>query len=430
MIQSFDDNFNKLLKKLDSNNNFILGLSGGIDSMTLLHLIRNFIDDKKNISINCMPVIVDHNLRNESEKEAKEVKKISQSLGFDTKIRKIKKSQPDGNIQNWARKHRRNILYQKCLDLSANLILAHHFDDQAETMFMRMTKKSALDGLSGMSEISSWNGVFIIRPLLFYKKKQIKNFVTKKNIFYFKDSSNYNFKYERVRTRYYIDLLKKNIWPNISNDLNYLSKLNCDLLNKTKYVFHNWAKNNIIIHEAGAVRVDYDNLKIIFKLSHLFTVRIVGKIIQTVGGKEYAPKRKKTFDLLTSLFTKKIKKKSLGNVNILLTKDYLFFLRENRNLNFELKINKNKYYLFDEKFLLISSFSGQLIKFKNNDLIVIDSKNPFYEHSYSINNTIPYLKTLEGKVIKPHMYILDKNSTLDEVKSNCFNLYLINKIDV
>ena len=122
MIQSFDDNFNKLLKKLDSNNNFILGLSGGIDSMTLLHLIRNFIDDKKNISINCMPVIVDHNLRNESEKEAKEVKKISQNLGFDTKIRKIKTSQPNGNIQNWARKHRRNILYQKCLDLSANLI--------------------------------------------------------------------------------------------------------------------------------------------------------------------------------------------------------------------------------------------------------------------------------------------------------------------
>ena len=430
MIQSFDDNFNKLLKKLDSNNNFILGLSGGIDSMTLLHLIRNFIDDKKNISINCMPVIVDHNLRNESEKEAKEVKKISQNLGFDTKIRKIKTSQPNGNIQNWARKHRRNILYQKCLDLSANLILAHHFDDQAETMFMRMIKNSALDGLSGMSEISSWNGVFIIRPLLSYKKKQIKNFVTNKKILYFKDRSNFDYKYERVRTRLYLDYLRKNVWPNISKDLNHLSKLNGNLLKKTNYVFHNWAKHNIIIHEAGAVRVDYENLKIIFNLSHPFTLRIVGKIIQTVGGKEYAPKRKKTFDLLTSLFTKKIKKKSLGNVNILLTKDYLFFLREDRNLNFELKIKKNKYYLFDEKFLLISSYSGQLVKSKNDDLIVMDTKNPFYEHSYCLNKTIPYLKTLEGKVIKPHIYILNKNSISDEVKCNRFNLYLINKIDV
>ena len=168
MIPSFNNHFNKLLKRLNSNNNFILGLSGGKDSMSLLHLIKNFIDDERNVSIKCMPIIVDHNIRNESELESKEVKKISQSLGFDTKIKKINENKPIGNIQNWARKQRRSILYQKCLELSANLILGHHFDDQAETLFMRMIKKSALDGLSGMSEISSWNGVFIIRPLLFY----------------------------------------------------------------------------------------------------------------------------------------------------------------------------------------------------------------------------------------------------------------------
>ena len=41
MTSNFDDYFNKLLKRLKSNNNFILGLSGGIDSMALLHLIKN-----------------------------------------------------------------------------------------------------------------------------------------------------------------------------------------------------------------------------------------------------------------------------------------------------------------------------------------------------------------------------------------------------
>ena len=45
MISNFDDHFNKLLKSLKSNNKFILGLSGGIDSMVLLHLIKNFMDD-------------------------------------------------------------------------------------------------------------------------------------------------------------------------------------------------------------------------------------------------------------------------------------------------------------------------------------------------------------------------------------------------
>ena len=171
MISNFDDHFNKLLKSLDSNNKFILGLSGGMDSMALLYLIKNFKDNKRHIFIDCIPIIIDHDLRDESERESKEVKKISQNLGFDTQIKKIIVCKPSGNIQNWARKQRRTILYKSCLELSANLILGHHFDDQAETLFMRMSKKSGLDGLSGMSEINLWNGVFIIRPLLFYTKK-------------------------------------------------------------------------------------------------------------------------------------------------------------------------------------------------------------------------------------------------------------------
>ena len=304
MISNFDDHFNKLLKSLNSNNKFILGLSGGIDSMALLHLIKNFNDDKRNVSINCMPIIIDHNLRDESEYEAKEAKKISQNLGFYTQIKKINSSKPNGNIQNWARKQRRNILFQKCLELSANLILGHHFDDQAETLFMRITRGSALDGLSGMNEITSWNGIFIIRPLLSYKKKQIKNYVRSKKIYYFEDSSNINNKFERVKTRFYLDYIKKNIWPNITNDLNYFSNLNSNLLIKTDYFFNSWFNKNIIIHEGGAVRVDYESLRNIFEKSFLFAVRIVGKIIQTVGGNEYAPKRKKTSHLISFIFTK------------------------------------------------------------------------------------------------------------------------------
>ena len=183
MISNVDDHFNKLLKSLDSNNKFILGLSGGIDSMALLYLIKNFTDNKRNVPVTCIPIIIDHDLRNESERESIEVKKIAQNLGFNTQIKKINSFKPNGNIQNWARKQRRNILFQKCLELSANLILGHHFDDQAETLFMRISRGSALDGLSGMNEINTWNGIFIIRPLLFYKKKHIKNYVRSKKNF-------------------------------------------------------------------------------------------------------------------------------------------------------------------------------------------------------------------------------------------------------
>ena len=296
MISDFDDHFNKLLKSFNTNKRFVLGLSGGIDSMSLLHLIRDFLDNKKNGSINCIPIIIDHNLRNESKKEAEAVKKICQTLGFNAQIEKISLPIPSSNIQNWARKQRRSILHKKCLKLSANLILGHHFDDQAETLFMRMTKNSALDGLSGMSEISSWNNIYILRPLLLYGKKNIQNYAKNKKIQYFEDSSNIDCKFERVKTRIYLNSIKKNIWPNISNDLNCFSSLNSNLLKKTDYVFKTWAKKNIIVDKSGAVRVDYGSLKIVFEKSQLFAVRLVGKIIQSVGGKEYPPKRKKTLD--------------------------------------------------------------------------------------------------------------------------------------
>ena len=428
MITNFDDHFNKLLKSLNSNNKFVLGLSGGIDSMVLLHLIKNFIDDKKNVSIDCTPIIIDHGLRDESEVESKEVKKISQKLGFNTQIKKINSSKPDGNIQNWARKQRRNILFQKCLEASANLILGHHFDDQAETLFMRMTKQSALDGLSGMSEITPWNSIFIVRPLLIYKKNQIKNYANNKNIYHFEDNSNINDKFERVKTRYYIDYIKENEWPNLSNDLNYFSYLNSILLKKTNNFFNFWSNKNIIIHEGGAVRVDYESLRNVYEKSLLFTVRIVGKIIQTVGGNEYAPKRKKTTDLILSFFKKKIKKKSLGNVNIFLNQGYLFFIRENRNLNFDFYIKKNKYYIFDGRFLVKSSFEGKLVKYNSNDLVFTDSENPFYEYGYWINKTIPFLETLEGKTVKPYLYPIGQNLQLSCVKNKCFTLYLLNRI--
>ncbi len=428
MISNFDDHFNKLLKSLNSNNKFILGLSGGIDSMALLHLIKNFIDDKRNVRITCIPIIIDHNLRNESERESKEVKKISKNLGFDTQIKKINLSRPNGNIQNWARKQRRNILFQKCLELSANLILGHHFDDQAETMFMRIIRESALDGLSGMNEITSWSGIFIIRPLLPYKKVQIKNYVINKKIYYFEDSSNINDKFERVKTRFHLDYIKQNIWPNITYDLNYFRNLNSNLLKKTDYYFNSWFNKNLLIHEGGAIRVDYSSLRNIFEKSLLFTIRIVGKIIQTVGGNEYAPKRKKTSHLISFIFTKKFKKKSLGNVNISLSQGYLFFIRENRNLNFGQNIQKNKHYIFDGRFLVKSSLTGKLVKCNNSVSVEIDNKNPFYKYGYLINNSIPYLETLEGKTIKPHLNIINQNSKLNIAEKRCFSLYLLNRI--
>ena len=430
MILNFETHFTKTLKKIKNNNyKFILGLSGGMDSMALLYLLKNFIETNKQFEIDLIPVIIDHGLRSVSHEEALKVKKISQTLGFKTLIKKIHQSKPNGNIQNCARKQRRNILYQMSTNLEANLILAHHFDDQAETIFMRLLKDSAIDGLSGMGEIITWDGILILRPLIFCQKKQIKKYVINNKITYFEDISNFDLKYERVNTRLLLKSIEKHVWPNISRDLNYFSNLNCKLLKKTISTFNSWGKNNILINEGGAVRIKYENLLDIFNNSHFFSIRLIGKIIQTIGGNEYPPKRKKTLKLILSIINQKFHKKCLGNVCVVFSTGYLYFFRENRNLNFNINIKENKFYIFDGRFLVFSSIPGKLIKSVNSDLFSIDNKNPFHKYNIQINNTIPYLKTLEGKTIKPHLNIIRQNSTLnDNHKNDRFSLYLIDRI--
>ena len=151
MIKNFNNHFKDLCSNLKTEKKrFILGLSGGIDSMALLHLLKNFIKCNQNFKIEVFPVIIDHDLRPNSAIEANAVLDLASNLGFETIVKKINIKKPSGNIQNWARKERRRILCDIAFDLSADLILGHHSDDQVETIFMRSIKGSGIDGLVGM----------------------------------------------------------------------------------------------------------------------------------------------------------------------------------------------------------------------------------------------------------------------------------------
>ena len=106
MIDIFNSELLKLLihpvNKLSKN--FVIGLSGGVDSMVLLYLIKRFLDQNKFMKINIFPIIIDHNLRVESSTEAENVKSISEGIGFRTIIKKIQFSDKKG------------LLYTTCLD--------------------------------------------------------------------------------------------------------------------------------------------------------------------------------------------------------------------------------------------------------------------------------------------------------------------------
>ena len=430
MIKSFSNNFKKIINNFSElPSNFVLGLSGGADSTALLYLLKNFIDNNPELNIHVYPIIIDHGLRFDSSLEAIDVKNMALKLGFNPVIKKIKNKKPKGNIQNWARFHRRILLHESAVYYSANILLAHHFDDQVETIYMRLNKGSGIDGLVGVKEVNFWNGIFIIRPLLIFQKLELKKYIYKNFINYYEDHSNNLVKYERVRTRKTLMILKENIWPKVADDLTRLSILNKNLLELINPSFIKWSDANILIDKTGAIKINFENFRKLFNKSNKVGIRILGTIFQIVGGKEHSPKKKKTLNLIQSIFKVSFKSKCLGNVNVYLEEKFILFIREKRNLCFEMKNKKKKYHVFDGRFLLVSNVSGKIVQNTKNYFENKTERNIFFKYKDQINNSLPIIKTLEGKSLKPYLSIIDNSGFKKEsIKDGFFGLYLINKL--
>ena len=87
------------------------------------------------------------------------------------------------------------------------LVTAHHADDQAETIFMRLLRGSRLRHLSAMQNVNAFGDGELIRPFLTYSKKELPN------IFHFEDDSNrsLDFLRNRIRNRYFPMLEEENL---------------------------------------------------------------------------------------------------------------------------------------------------------------------------------------------------------------------------
>ena len=199
--------YNNFLRSLKIKQDFIVGVSGGPDSLALAFFSKIYSLENQ---INVRFLIVDHKLRPESTKEAKQVKKTLKKFHINCEILTWTGKKPKNNIQSLARKKRYNLLISKCKKLRIkNILLAHHQDDLFENFFIRILRGSGLKGLTSFDEKTKINNVNILRPLLNQKKDDmlfVSNFVFN---FFVKDPSNDDEKFQRIRVRKLISELKK-----------------------------------------------------------------------------------------------------------------------------------------------------------------------------------------------------------------------------
>ncbi len=202
----------------------VIAVSGGMDSILLLHLV---LELKKEKNLRIIVAHVNHNLREESKEEALFVEKLCLENDIIFEYRIIKEYKK-GNFHNEARKIRYSF-FSELLEKynSKYLLTAHHGDDLMETILMRILRGSNLKGYSGFKELSEVDNYNLFRPLIYLTKDDIIKYVKLFELDYREDNSNKKSIYTRNRIRKNILPLFKNEDENASlKFLNYSVKLN------------------------------------------------------------------------------------------------------------------------------------------------------------------------------------------------------------
>lgn len=179
----------------------ILAVSGGPDSVALMWLAARWRRSLKRGPALTV-VTVDHGLRAESAREARDVKHLATSLDLPHRTMRWNGDKPKKGLPAAARAARYALLSNAARKAGAvHVLTAHTRDDQAETVLMRMARGSGVAGLSAMSAETERDGVWIVRPLLQVAKSRLIATLNKAKLGYAVDPTNTDPGFTRPRLR-------------------------------------------------------------------------------------------------------------------------------------------------------------------------------------------------------------------------------------
>lgn len=176
-----------------------VAVSGGADSLALTLLTAEWVRERGG---QLLALTVDHGLRPDSAAEAEQVGRWLAARGVNWRCLNWHGPRPETAIQEQARAARYALLQQACAQAGIlHLLLAHHADDQAETVTLRRGRGSGEDGLAGMPAIRETAGLRLLRPLLSIPKTRLKANCEAAAQPWIEDPSNLSTRFARSRLR-------------------------------------------------------------------------------------------------------------------------------------------------------------------------------------------------------------------------------------
>jgi len=176
---------------------FLIGCSGGMDSMLLLHLMSHLFPKR------IRAIYIDHQLQDVSPQWGSFVQEQCYVLDVPCVIQAV--DVDTGNVESQARSAR-YAAFQKHLLANEILVLAHHQQDQAETVLLRLLSGAGIHGLAAMQSIDIREKFTIWRPLLALSRQQIELWAAEMQLRNIQDQTNFDTSYDRAWCR-------AELWP-------------------------------------------------------------------------------------------------------------------------------------------------------------------------------------------------------------------------
>jgi tRNA(Ile)-lysidine synthase len=190
-----------------------VAVSGGGDSLALMHLLRDWAKAEGVAP----PVVlsVDHGLQRGSRANARRVQEWARALGLKAQILSWKGPKPQADIEAAAREARYRLMGEWCrVHGIAALYAGHTRDDLAETFLLRLARGSGLDGLAAMRSIAPYpvkgfGGLRLVRPMLGFERQALRTDLTARAQEWIEDPMNLDPRFGRVRIREAVSLLEQ-----------------------------------------------------------------------------------------------------------------------------------------------------------------------------------------------------------------------------
>ncbi|RFB89063.1 tRNA lysidine(34) synthetase TilS [Rhizobium leguminosarum bv. trifolii] len=309
----------QFLTSLQSPARILVAISGGSDSTGLLLLLDEAVKAAPHLNISLCAATVDHALRAGSADEAREVAALCTSFGIAHTIMTWQGDKPKTGIMAAAREARYGLLAEAAEAFGADLIVTGHtFDDQRETLAMRGVRTEQVS--SGIADAVLFDRRFwILRPLLFSSRADIRAFLNERGVGWIDDPSNEDVKYERVRVR-------RQLLADADAETNIRAIWEERLALAAKGA--EWLDRYFKLHGGLLGQVMPDGLS----QDRAVLDYALGRLTAVFGGQPFAPGRAQMERLLAFAADGELGRRTAGRVVFDLRRDGLYLTRESRGI--------------------------------------------------------------------------------------------------